>query len=426
MNGGSLPEVASKPSPTVNFHRFTKPNVVVPRQREHGSSIGFHRVDGVETLSSHTKSDISRALTWSFLSRDAGEVSELMTFLRGLKPDLVVEEYGELFVLIGEVGSLDAVYRGRNEISIVVASLATANIKYKQQTNMSWLSTLLRSKSPSFDPSTFEKELTQLSKKITHYDKSIIQLTQSRHKFRSLVFLYGFGLYFSTLAYLVIMKDLTELHIAEYLMILLFPVLIVLTHTLGSRLYTYRITNKETRLETLKQEHSTKIEELKDLANFQTTKSLLERFNNGEDLSEKLNSEIESKKLELISLQSQSETLQSQLSSAQSQLNSNKKHWMGSIVDLVTDEKEFTPQNRYALICQNANCLNHNGLAPPGVMPQFVKYVCPRCGVFNGRDPDVSESASDSGCQKLEETEKEEEKEEKEEEEEEDEKENSE
>lgn len=58
--------------------------------------------------------------------------------------------------------------------------------------------------------------------------------------------------------------------------------------------------------------------------------------------------------------------------------------WGDRFLDvLVGSEHNELVENRYALIC--ANCYAHNGLAPPGCQnPLAVKFVCMKCGAFNG------------------------------------------
>lgn len=57
-------------------------------------------------------------------------------------------------------------------------------------------------------------------------------------------------------------------------------------------------------------------------------------------------------------------------------------HWYDRILDMIVGEDEYSPKSRYALICES--CRNHNGLAQPGELPQYVVYICPHCGHRNG------------------------------------------
>lgn len=58
--------------------------------------------------------------------------------------------------------------------------------------------------------------------------------------------------------------------------------------------------------------------------------------------------------------------------------------WYDRILDVIVGEDEYSPKSRYALIC--VSCRNHNGLAQPGELPQYVIYICPRCGYRNGEE----------------------------------------
>lgn len=57
--------------------------------------------------------------------------------------------------------------------------------------------------------------------------------------------------------------------------------------------------------------------------------------------------------------------------------------WYDRILDLIVGEDEYSPKSRYALIC--SNCFAHNGLAQPGELPESVVYICPKCGMRNGK-----------------------------------------
>lgn len=58
--------------------------------------------------------------------------------------------------------------------------------------------------------------------------------------------------------------------------------------------------------------------------------------------------------------------------------------WYDRILDVIVGEDEYSPKARYALICEN--CRNHNGLAQPGELPEYVVYICPHCGFRNGHE----------------------------------------
>lgn len=253
---------------------------------------------------------------------------------------------------------------------------------------MSWLSFL---KSKDFDPSSFEKELANISSKISKNQRSIGSFKYQERQSKSFIIIYGSLSYLFILLYFLIKNglQLNSYHQNEIALIIGTPILLILTTKTIVFYYAKRISRLESHVEHLKSQHESKIEELKNKTNFQSTQALLNRFTDGNDLNAQLDEELLAKQQQLeeikkLSLEGNNEA---QRFNAYSQPGSSgKRHWYDSIVDTVVGADELSPNNRFALIC--INCSSHNGLAPPGMKPEYVKYICPRCGILNGKDPE--------------------------------------
>lgn len=253
---------------------------------------------------------------------------------------------------------------------------------------MSWLSFL---KSKDFDPSSFEKELANISSKISKNQRSIGSFKYQERQSKSFIIIYGSLSYLFILLYFLIKNglQLNSYHQNEIALIIGTPILLVLATKTIIFYYAKRISRLESHVEHLKSQHESKIEELKNKTNFQSTQALLNRFTDGNDLNAQLDEELLAKQQQLeeikkLSLEGNNEA---QRFNAYSQAGSSgKRHWYDSIIDTVVGADELSPNNRFALIC--INCSSHNGLAPPGMKPEYVKYICPRCGVLNGKDPE--------------------------------------
>lgn len=253
---------------------------------------------------------------------------------------------------------------------------------------MGWLSFL---KSKDFDPAVFEKELAALSSKISKNERTIASFKYQERQSKTFVIVYGTVSYLLTLLYFLVKNGLAfgKYKYTELGIIVSGPILLVLITKLIKFYYFKRIQRIENYVEQLRSQHQEKIEELKAKTNFQSTQALLNRFADGGDVNAHVDEELLEKQKQLeeikqLSLQGNNEA---QRFNAYPGMQVHH-HWYDSIIDLVVGTDELSPNNRYALIC--INCSSHNGLAPPGRKPEYVKYICPRCGVLNGRDPDPS------------------------------------
>lgn len=249
---------------------------------------------------------------------------------------------------------------------------------------MAWLSFL---KSKDFDPTAFEKELSALSSKISRNERTVTSFKYQERQSKSFIIIYGTLLYLLVIAYLLVKNGLavSSYTHGETATIIGTPVLAILITKFITFYYNKRITRLESHIEHLRSQHESKIEDLKAKTNFQSTQALLNRFADGNDLNAKLDDELLEKQRQLeelkrLSLEGNNEAQRFDAY----QGVAVEHHWYDFIIDLVVGTDELRPNNRYALICHN--CSSHNGLAPPGMRPEYVKYICPRCGVLNGKD----------------------------------------
>ncbi|GME95692.1 hypothetical protein B5S29_g591 [[Candida] boidinii] len=257
----------------------------------------------------------------------------------------------------------------------------------------SWIPFL--GKSSGFNADKFEKDLKSISSSILSNEKSLVRYKRVKTQYKTNLLYYTIGIYLSYFAYVYISNDYSfkNLLVHELAIILLFPLLITALYYLIEYFYTSLIVRKEKKLEFLKSKHQEKIDELKESTNFHKTNELLARFSTGEDLQqlEKEAGEVVEKRRKYLQLihegESQSEALK--------KLNlgngdGKTKALYESVLNKLLGEDEMDANHRYALICEN--CFQHNGLAPPGVLPLYVKYICPNCGLLNGEDEPSSEN----------------------------------
>lgn len=268
-----------------------------------------------------------------------------------------------------------------------------------------------------FDPDTFEKELTQLTKQISNTQQQIYSL---KGKSKRWVFSLC-KLFITTYALIVvyIYQKVTRSPIAnnklvnflrnqsndQFILFVGFPLVGYLIVYLINKIFRLSIVRRENNLKTLKKKHSQKIEELKKITNFNTTNELLNKYGNEE---EKKNSKDETDAkattkqpnvpLQVNSPNAQQQQQQQQIIQRLQNIQTNppvqtSRTFQDRVLDFIvgSDNNEAT-ENRYALICKQ--CLTHNGLAPPGCTNPFkVSYICPNCGFLNG-ETDIEETTT--------------------------------
>ncbi|ODV86408.1 hypothetical protein CANARDRAFT_6883 [[Candida] arabinofermentans NRRL YB-2248] len=234
------------------------------------------------------------------------------------------------------------------------------------------------SRSKGFNPDKFEKELKKITTDLSKTERRIKELKKNGSSNKWMVTTSLVVLYLSFVTYIYFIQK-THVVTKQLIHIGVCPVLIFILHRTIGGTYSYFIRRSELKLERVKDLHSLKMEELKEATNFHKTNELLSRFSNGEDLEElqKQADEINAKKQEYLNIINKG----GKLPNANSE-NSSKV--VDSVLGWVIGQDELSSETRYALIC--TNCYQHNGLAPPGTQPKFVKYICPKCGVTNGEE----------------------------------------
>lgn len=235
-------------------------------------------------------------------------------------------------------------------------------------------------KSKQFDPDQFEAELKKVTSKLSTNEKKLRKLVTQKKHYQKLLIWYltsGYIAYFSYVYYRNNIKEPKTIFT-----LILCPMLMGLIYYTFLSVYNYLISNKESTIEYLKNEHNEKLSILKEKTNFDKTKDLLARFSNGEDLKEmeKQADAIQKKKMEYLKMIQDGEKGKI-LEDLKKQEHSNSGFY-DHFLNALMGENELGPDKRYALIC--GKCLTHNGLAPPGKLPSQVKYICPKCQFVNG------------------------------------------
>lgn len=234
----------------------------------------------------------------------------------------------------------------------------------------------------NFDPQAFEKELSQISSKIATNERNLNKFTNNVNRTKKFILRNGLLIYLSGVAYMLLNMrfDFSRLDLTkEIIFIVAFPVLLLLINRVVLvKLFNFRKNKYELELESLKLKHEEKIEELKQKTNFQSTRSLLERFSDGHDINEEI--ELKKKELEELNRLSAAMAADQEKGKGQQGSTNKKKNVLDFMVNsFIGSDDELSSGHRFALICQN--CHNHNGLAPPGKVS--IKYRCPVCGFFN-------------------------------------------
>jgi hypothetical protein len=166
--------------------------------------------------------------------------------------------------------------------------------------------------------------------------------------------------------------------------------------------------SNDEKLESLKREQDTILEELKERTNFYSTQALLDRFDTAKMKAVCVEMEAQGKQGSLPTKPdsgSRAETPGSDvnpyiLPPEKTELVPTKYEptWQDRLLDLLIGENENSPNSRMALICKQ--CRNHNGLASYGELASNVVYICPRCGFLNG-NKNETKGVSDEREQSL-------------------------
>ncbi|KAF5102805.1 hypothetical protein D0Z03_000359 [Geotrichum reessii] len=235
---------------------------------------------------------------------------------------------------------------------------------------------------------SFEKELSEISKKVLEREQRQINHTIQYKHVSSKFTLYSITIYLVFIAYAVVARC-TDFYTVTAVVAL--PALIYLVRKAISLWFNKLISNNAEYIESLKAQQKQKIEDLKERTNFYKTKALLDRFDNENQQHELELEQQAQRELQELHEAQQAQELQRQLQTQfqqqqqpfypqQNQLQFQPT-WFDRLLDKIIVSGDDN-NNRYALICPN--CKSHNGLAGPGELPEQVIYICPHCGYKNG------------------------------------------
>lgn len=241
-------------------------------------------------------------------------------------------------------------------------------------------------KSRGFDPLSFERSIQKVSADITNNERLIRQLRTSKGYYSTHLPFHLIVVYLSYFSYVYFLKGgpITDINTLGKLLGLL--VLCIVGYLGICRWYEFLISRKVKWSEELKTRHGDLLTQLKEKTNFDKTKDLLVRYGDGEDikLMEKQLEEIKEKKEKYKAMLADADSKRDAKAMIMADLKKNENKGAGyyqMMIDALLGDDELSPENRYALICDN--CGQHNGLAPPGKLPKDVQYICPRCGKEN-------------------------------------------
>jgi hypothetical protein len=245
---------------------------------------------------------------------------------------------------------------------------------------------------------SFEKELSEISKKVLEREQRQINHTIQYKRVSSKFTLYSVTTYLVFIAYAVVARC-TGLYTVTAVVGL--PALIYLVRKIISLWFNKLISNNSEYIESLKTQQRQKIEDLKERTNFYKTKALLDRFDSESQQHElELEQQVQrERELQELHEAQQAQKLQQQLQTQFQQQTLIQPHnqpqfqptWFDRLLDKIIVSGDDS-NNRYALIC--ANCKSHNGLAGLGELPEQVIYICPHCGYKNGSFVPETESST--------------------------------
>lgn len=278
-----------------------------------------------------------------------------------------------------------------------------------------------------FDPKLFDKELTSLTQAISRTRSQISGLTNRQKSFRKTTLWYSLVVYISWIAYRykVALDNMGILAAGkgrfavffegqlfrDLVVLFVFPGCIAALLFLIEAGFQLLVSSKDKNLKALLKKHKEKIEELKNITNFNTTNELLNKYGklsiqaapaaiSPSAQKANIKGSVSGPKHKLPSTIIKSTHQEKPMATgiapgiapAKSVLTlvaSPQAHAHRTFQDRLLDyvigsENNESVENRYALIC--VNCYTHNGLAPPGCTdPLSVTYICRQCGFINGQ-----------------------------------------
>lgn len=241
-------------------------------------------------------------------------------------------------------------------------------------------------KSKRFDPLSFERRIQSVSADITNNERSLRNLRGSMAYYSSHLPVHFIIIYLSYFTFVYFMKGGQLTDIITLAKLFGFLMMLIVGYLAVCRWYGFLINRKMKWGEELKTRHGDLLIQLKEQTNFDKTKDLLVRYGDGEDieLMEKQINEIKEKKEKYKAMLADADSKGDAKAMIMADLKKNENKGTGyyqMMIDALLGDDELSPGHRYALICDN--CGQHNGLAPPGKLPNEIQYICPRCGKEN-------------------------------------------
>ncbi|KAF4760409.1 hypothetical protein N7455_001874 [Penicillium solitum] len=298
---------------------------------------------------------------------------------------------------------------------------------------------------------SFEKTLSSLSTKIAQATTRLDQQRQSSRRIKALWTLYSTFAYLFYSIILALVLGWESWGIKEYAAIAGGPVLIYGVRTLSSRIFDYRISRIQRRLDDFHKQREETIEKLKVATKYNSTQQLLEKYG-GESpkpspgpkgqtekgkpaqqpqhvprtglpppptanirrppsasptQNEPPSPDYPSPPLELTQAGPQTPQQPSfpppftpqpptdQPSFAPNAFPQNgesieQPHWYDRLLDVLLGEDETQPRNRMVMIC--SACRLVNGQAPPGIKTpeELGRWRCGSCGAWNGVESEAT------------------------------------
>ncbi|OJA12132.1 hypothetical protein AZE42_09036 [Rhizopogon vesiculosus] len=185
--------------------------------------------------------------------------------------------------------------------------------------------------------------------------------------------------------------------------VLVGPVIILFARRMMQIWYSWKGGREEKTLRVVTQKQRAKVEEIKKKTNYDSTRSLLEKY---ADPSTPMRRPLPPSQpytplpvtpqpyLKTPTTQQRNQLLQ--LSPTPQAIQPTRKQWYDKLADAILGDEESSvtvAASRYALICQK--CFSHNGLVKESVW-EDTQYMCPKCGYFN-----ISARSKKSGSQRT-------------------------
>lgn len=154
--------------------------------------------------------------------------------------------------------------------------------------------------------------------------------------------------------------------------------------------YSWKGGREEKTLRVVTQKQRAKVEEIKKKTNYDSTRSLLEKYADPSTPIRRLQLPSQphtplptNPQAHMQTPVVQQRNLPLQLSPTPQPIQPTRKQWYDKLADAILGDEESSMSvaaSRYALICQK--CFSHNGLVKESVW-EDTQYVCPKCGFLN-------------------------------------------